>query len=62
MGTWASLPELKRPEREVDHLPACSSADKGKSSSTSATLYAFMAWSGTASGGMVTYHCLEILM
>jgi hypothetical protein len=57
MGTWAPLPELKRPVREVNHLPACSGADKNERRSTSNTLYAFLAWTGTASRVMVTYHC-----
>jgi hypothetical protein len=36
-------PELKRPGREVDHLPAPSGENKSERNITSATLYGLMA-------------------
>jgi hypothetical protein len=59
MGTGFFLPRVKLPGRHVDHCPA-SNAIKNEWSHNSASLYAIMAWTGTALPFHLDYYAYMI--
>ena len=50
MGTWGSFLEVKRPKRDVDHLPASSAEVKNEWS-----LYTFSLWRGQEQLYLICY-------